>query len=82
MYPCIDIFRVQASYRQVCRTYDISLHCHFLLGFVINLSNSALVPFQVMLHLGALPNSDNGRACPNPDRLEKLVHSAYVNSPR
>ncbi len=36
------------------------LHCHFTLGFIVNLSKSALVPSQVMLHLGAMIDTARG----------------------
>ncbi len=77
MYPYIDdIFHAQASPHQVARTRDLSLRCHLVLGFVINLTKSALVPSQVMLHLGAIIDTLRGTVCPSPDRLNKLVHSA------
>ncbi len=54
MYPYIDdIFHAQASASQTARTHNLSLRCHFKMGFVINVKKSALVPSQVILHLGA-----------------------------
>ena len=39
MYPYIDnIFYDQVSFCQVCRAHDISLCCHFILGFIVNLA--------------------------------------------
>ncbi len=77
MYPYIDnIFHAQAPPHQAARTHDISLHCHLILGFVINLTKSVLVPSQVMLHLGAIIDTLRGTVCPFPDSLNKLVHSA------
>ncbi len=55
MYRCRDdISHAQASFHQVCLTRDISVCCHFTLGFLVNLAKSALVPSQVMLYLGAM----------------------------
>ena len=68
MYPYIDdIFHAQASQHQVAQTRDISLRCHLLLGFVINVTKSALVPSQVMLHLGAI-----GHGVPFSGQSEQL----------
>ncbi len=61
MYPNADgIFHAQASLHSVSHRYDIRLHCHFKLGFGINLLNSALVLSQVMLQLGARIKMANG----------------------
>ncbi len=76
MYPYIDdIFHAQASASQTARTRDISLCSHFRLGFVINLKKSALVPSQVMLHLGALIDTARGLVFPSPARTESIVHA-------
>ncbi len=61
-----DIFHAQASANQTARTRDISLRCHFKLGFIINLTKSAFVPSQVMLHLGAPINTARGLVFPSP----------------
>ncbi len=54
MYPCLDdMFHAQASLLQVSLTYDVILRLHFTLGFIINLKKLALMPTQVLLHLGA-----------------------------
>ncbi len=45
-----DIFHAQASFRQTCLTHNISLRCHFMLWFIVNLVKSALVPSELMLH--------------------------------
>ena len=76
MYPYIDdIFHAQASANQTARTRDISLHCHFKLGFIINLKKSALVPSQVMLHLGALIDTARGLVFPFMARTETIIHA-------
>ncbi len=77
MYPYIDdIFHAQASFLQACRTHNISLCCHFTLGFIVNLTKSALVPSQVMLHLGAMIDMARGILFPSPPRLEAIMHTA------
>ncbi len=65
MYLYIDIFHAQASANQTARTRDISLHCHFKLGFIIHLKKSTLVPSQVMLHFGALIDTARGLIFPS-----------------
>ncbi len=76
MYPYIgDIFHAQASASQTARTHDISLHCHFKLGFIINLKKSALVPLQLMLHLGALIDTARGLVFPSLARTEMIIHA-------
>ncbi len=70
-----DIFHAQASVNQTARTHDFSLHCHFKLGFVINLKKSALVASQVMLHWGALIDTARGLVFPSPARTEAIVHA-------
>ncbi len=76
MYPYIDdIFHAQASANQSARTRDISLRCHFKLGFIINLKKSALVPSQVMLDLGALIDTARGLVFPSPARTETIIHA-------
>ncbi len=56
MYPCMrDIFHAQTSTNQDTSTnYDLGLHYHFRIGFVINLPKLSLVPSQVMFHIRAL----------------------------
>ncbi len=77
MYPYIDdIFHAEASFLQACRTRDTSLRCHFMLGFIVNLAKSALVPSQVLLHLGAMIDTARGILFPSPPRLEAIVHAA------
>ncbi len=77
MYPYIDdIFHGQASLLQACRTRDISLRCHFTLGFIVNIAKSALIPSQVMLHSGAMVDMTRGILFPSPPRLEAIVHAA------
>ncbi len=76
MYPYIDdIFHAQASTSQTARTRDISLHCHFKVSFIINLKKSALVPSQVMLHLGALIDTARGLGFPSPALTETIIHA-------
>ncbi len=76
MYLYIDdIFHTQASASQTARTRDISLHCHFKLGFIINLKKLTLVPSQVMLHLGALINTASGLFFPTLSQTEKIIHA-------
>ncbi len=76
MYPYInDIFHAQASTNQRVGTCDISLRCHFKLGFIINPKKSALVPSQVMLHLGALIDMARGFVFPSLSRTETIIHA-------
>ena len=71
--PYIDgIFYAHVSFRQACCTCDLNLRCYFELGFIINLSKSALVPAQVMLHLGALIDMAQGPVSPPPPPLEAV----------
>ncbi len=79
MYPYIDdIFHAQASSSHTARTCDISLHCHFKqLCFIINLK-SALVPSQVILHLGALIDTAKGLVFPSPDKDDNSCNSGLV----
>ncbi len=52
-----DIFHAQASLHQVCLTQNVRVRLHFSLGFIVNLKKSALVPTQVLLHLGGMINT-------------------------
>ncbi len=70
-----DIFHAQASFRQACCTHDISLQCHFTLGFIVNLAKSALVPSQVMLQLGVMNEMASGILFTSPGSLETIVHA-------
>ncbi len=63
------------SANQTARTRDISLHCHFKLGFIINLMKSALVPSRVMLHLGALIDTARGLIFKFPAWTEMIIHA-------
>ncbi len=73
MYPYIDdIFHAKASLRQVPHALNLSLRCHFTLGFIVNLTKSALIPSQVMLHLGAMIDMAKGVVFPSPDRLTQV----------
>ncbi len=77
MYPYIDnIFHTQASASHTACTRDISLSCHFKLGFIINLKKSGLVPSQVMLHLGAL--MARGLVFPSPAWTETIIHATQA----
>ncbi len=59
MYRYIDVIcHAQASLCQV--SHDLGLCCHFTLGFVVNLTKSALVPFLVMPHLGEMIDMARG----------------------
>ncbi len=79
MYPYINnIFHAQASASQTACTRDISLHCHFKLGFIKNLNKSAFVPSQVMLHLRALINTARGLVFPSPARTEMIIHATQA----
>ncbi len=76
MYPYInDIFHAQASTNQRVGTCDISLRCHFKLGFIINPKKSALVLSQIMLHLGALIDTARGLVFPSPAKTETIIHA-------
>ncbi len=77
MYPYTDqIFHAQASFLQACRTPNISLRCHFTLGFIVNLAKLALIPCQVMPHLGAMIDTARGILFPSPERFKMNVHAA------
>ncbi len=82
IYPYInDLFHAQASANQTARTRNISLRCHFKLGFIINHTKSALVPSQVMLHLGALINTARGLVfypCLGSEATEAIIHAAQA----
>ncbi len=77
MHPYIyDVYHAPASFCQACRAQDISLHCHFMLGFIVNLTKMALVLPQVMLHLGVMMDTARGILFPSPVRLDKNVRVA------
>ena len=67
-YSPYGIFHAQEIGNQVARTHDLILWCHFRLRYIINLQKSALVPFQVILHLGSLIHTTRGLEFvgPNP----------------
>ncbi len=70
MFPYIDnIFHAQVSLSQECRSHDLSHGCHFKLEFVMNLLKSALVPVQVMLHMGGLSGMARGVVLPSQLRF-------------
>ncbi len=79
MYPYINnIFHAQASVNQADSTGDPSLRCHFRLGFITNLQKSALIPSQVMLHLGDLIDTARGLVFPSLARRETIIHAAQA----
>ncbi len=48
---------------------------HYQLGFIINLKKMALVPSQVMLHLGALIDTAKGLVFPSPALTKTILHA-------
>ncbi len=79
MYPYVDdIFHAQASANQAARTCDCSLCCYFMLGFIINLQKSSLVPSQLMLHLGALIDTARGLVFSSLVRTEMIVVGSHA----
>ncbi len=77
IYPYVnEIFHAQGSILQACHTRNVSLCCRFMLGFIVNLVKSALVPSQVMLHLGAMINTAGGSYSPLCQARDDQAHSS------
>ncbi len=73
MYSYIDdILHDQASEESVISTRNVSISLHLQLGFIINLTKSSLVTFQVMTHLSAWIDTLRG-VMPTPDRVQAIT---------
>ncbi len=58
-------------------TRDINLpRCHFTLGFIVNLKKSALIPSQVMLHLGVMIDTARWILFLSSAKLKMILYAA------